>query len=241
MRITASSGRRRLATRSITTSAAISAIALACFAACGEDATGSGPAALGDASVDRTAAVPRVLTDATVATIPDVAVDTSPLPPTDAAACNVRLDAPPLMVTLHIPQGAAVTYDSNPPSSGPHYTTWANFQEYAEPVDDRYLVHSMEHGAVLLLYKCEDAGCPELVDALRAVRDAVPADPLCDPSIRVRIILAPRPANDVTVAAAAWGATYRADCVDAASLAQFIADHYAKGPENFCDPGVTTF
>jgi len=199
-----------------------------------------------DASVDRSAADPRVISDATAAGVADVFVDarsdaSDASDAADAAACNVRLDSPPLMTTVHIPHFAPVVYNSNPPSSGPHYTTWANYQEYADPVDDRYLVHSLEHGAVLFLYKCEDAGCPELVDALRAVRDAVPSDPLCDPSIRVRIIIAPRPANDVTVAAAAWGQTYRADCVDAASLAKFVADHYAMAPENFCGPGVTSF
>jgi hypothetical protein len=57
----------------------------------------------------------------------------------------------------------------------------------------------------------------------------------------VRIILAPRPALDVPVAAAAWGFTYKAECVDAPSLAQFITDHYAKTAENFCAAGVTTF
>ena len=53
------------------------------------------------------------------------------------------------MPAIHIPIGASVVYNSNPPSSGPHYPVWANFQEFAVPVDDRYLVHSMEHGAVL--------------------------------------------------------------------------------------------
>ena len=41
-------------------------------------------------------------------------------------------------------------YDSNPPSSGPHYPIWADFKEYATPVPDGYLVHAEEHGAVLL-------------------------------------------------------------------------------------------
>jgi hypothetical protein len=229
----------RPATRSLATVATLAAMALASIAACGGDDSAASSTAVVDASADRTAADPRVITDATTADVADARPDAADA--TDAAACNVRLDAPPLMTTVHIPHFAPVVYNSNPPSSGPHYTTWANYQEYADPVDDRYLVHSLEHGAVLFLYKCEDAGCPEIVDALRAVRNAIPSDPLCDPSIRVRIIIAPRPANDVTVAAAAWGQTYRADCVDAASLAKFVADHYAMAPENFCDPGVTSF
>ena len=212
--------------------------------ACGGGDDGATPGAAADASVARTPADPRVLLPdaAEAATLPDVVAIEEPPPATDAAACNVRLAMPPLMPALHIPQGASVVYDSNPPSSGPHYVIWANFQEFSEPVDDRYLVHSMEHGAVLLLYNCGDAGCPAgLVEGLRAIRDSIATDPLCDPSIRVRVIIAPRPTNDVMVAAAAWGYTYRADCLDAASLTQFVGAHYAMGPENFCDPGQTSF
>lgn len=160
---------------------------------------------------------------------------------TDALACNVRVALVPPVESPHVPEGTPIVYGSNPPSSGPHYPIWANFQEYASPVDDGYLVHSMEHGAVLLLYRCDLGTCPADIEALRAVRDAHPNDLLCDASIRTRIILAPRPTLDVAIAAAAWGATYRADCVDASSLTAFVAEHYAKAPENFCTPGRSTF
>ena len=39
------------------------------------------------------------------------------------------------------------------------------------------------------------------------------------------------------LAAAAWGATYQASCVDRPSLEAFVRDHYAKGPENLCVSG----
>jgi hypothetical protein len=190
------------------------------------------PDATADASSDADS-----LTDGTD-TVADAGVDDG----VDAAGsgvCNVRLAAPTIAASPHVSEGSAVAYASNPPSSGPHYPSWANFQEFAHPVDDGYLVHSMEHGAVLLLYKCADDGgsCSDMIAQLRAVRDAVPTDPLCDPGIRVRVILAPRSANDAAVTAAAWGNTYRADCVDAPSLAAFITAHYAHGPEDFCFPG----
>ncbi len=166
----------------------------------------------------------------------------APLPlPLGDASCNVVVASPSLVPANHLPESTPIAYTSNPPSSGPHYPRWANFQEFAEPVVDGYLVHSMEHGAVLLLYKCEPSACASTLAMLRAVRDSIATDPACDPSIRVRIVLAPRPTLDVPVAAAAWGFTYRADCVDVPSLTQFVRDHYAKGPEDFCAPGVTTF
>jgi hypothetical protein len=161
--------------------------------------------------------------------------------PVADASCDYVIDAPTIVPSNHVAESEPVAYVSNPPSSGPHYPRWANFQEFAQPVGDGYLVHAMEHGAVLLLYKCDPASCPPIVEALRAVRDAIPTDPACDPAIRVRVILAPRPELDVPVAAAAWGFTYKAGCVDAPSLSQFVTDHYAKAPENFCVPGATTF
>jgi hypothetical protein len=157
------------------------------------------------------------------------------------AACPVTVATHPIQGADHVAEGSMITYATNPPSSGPHYGTWANFKEYDKVIADGYLVHSMEHGAVVIFYDCDPSACvapPGVLDALRAVRNAVPSDPMCDPSIRVRVILAPRPANDVAVSAAAWGATYKADCVDAPSLSKFITDFYAKAPENFCTPGT---
>src|SRR5262249_52761098 len=121
------------------------------------------------------------------------------------------------------------------------YPVWANFQEFTSPVPDGNLVHSMEHGAVVLMYKCDPSNCGAIVAALHAVRDAIATDPTCDPSIRVRIVIAPRPANDVPIAAAAWGFIYRATCIDVPSLTQFVRDHYGKAPEDFCAAGGTTF
>jgi hypothetical protein len=215
--------------------------------ACAADFEPDHEAFVMDATTEDHVDAPVVSTpDAAPPDAPPVEASTFDAAPLDGGVCDVRIDAIPILASPHVADGTPVVYDSNPPSSGPHYNEWANFQEFAHPVDDRNLVHSLEHGAVLLLYNCDaDAGggldggaaCDEVVTALRAVRDAFPDDPLCDPAIRVRIIIAPRPANDVAVAAAAWGNVYRADCVDSASLTAFVTEHYAKGPENFCAPG----
>jgi hypothetical protein len=193
-----------------------------------------------DGRADRVVGVPPLhFVDAGEASVSDAAVEA---PPPPDASCNVVAKDEVIQPGIHVPEGTAIDYPTNPPSSGEHYPVWANFQEYDHPVADGYLVHSMEHGAVALFYDCIPGACaadPGVLEALRAVRAAVPTDPLCDPSIRVRVIIAPRPANDSPITAAAWGATYHADCVDAPSLAQFIADHYAKAPENFCSPGAT--
>ena len=177
------------------------------------------------------------------------------------AGCEVLVDTPPLISSPHIDLGTEVTYSSNPPSSGPHYPVWAAFQEFATPVDRRYYVHDLEHGAVVLLYNCallpgSDGGdggdggdaatpssCETLVQSLRDLMDALPTDPLCDveAGVRHRIVLTPDPLITVPVAAAAWGWTYRAQCFDRLTLDAFARAHYAQGPENECQNGQTSF
>ncbi len=158
------------------------------------------------------------------------------------ASCPVVIDTPPLVVGSHVPEGTPITWNSNPPCSGPHYPVWANFQEFDHPIDLGYLVHSMEHGAVVLFYKCDgDAGsCTSIVDGLRKVRDAVPVDPMCDPAIGKRVVIVPDPLLDVPVAAAAWGWTYKAQCLDLPTLTQFAKDHVAQGTENICAAGSSS-
>src|SRR5215472_4250119 len=105
-------------------------------------------------------------------------LDGYPLHP--AAPCLVTVDAPPLLPGLHVPIDTPVDYDSNPPSSGPHYPIWAAYQTYTTPVDRRYYVHNEEHGAVVLLYRCDDAAdCPAYAAGLQAVVSSLPDDQAC--------------------------------------------------------------
>lgn len=162
-----------------------------------------------------------------------------PGPVRPAASCPVVIETPEVLASPHVDDGTVIAYNSNPPSSGPHYGAWANFQEFTRPLDEGFLVHSLEHGAVALLHKCDPAAadCAPIIEALRKVRDAIPTDPSCSGGLRVRVIIAPFPKLDTPVGAAAWGFTYKGDCVDAPTLTQFINDNYAKAPENFCFPG----
>lgn len=55
----------------------------------------------------------------------------------------------------HMPIGEKVEYNSNPPASGKHYEDWVRSGVYDVPKDDGYLVHSLEHGYVIMSYNCE--------------------------------------------------------------------------------------
>jgi Protein of unknown function (DUF3105) len=158
--------------------------------------------------------------------------------------CDAVVREFPTLTPTHVATGTEVMYSSNPPSSGSHYPVWAAFRVYDMPVDRRYYVHNMEHGGVVFLYKCalvSGAGCPEVVRGLQSAIDAMKADEKCTAPLRVRAVLTPDPLLDTPVAIAAWGATYTAKCVDPPSIAKFVSEHYARGPEDFCTEGQPTF
>ena len=93
----------------------------------------------------------------------------------------------------HVPCTQTVTYQTNPPSSGNHYSCWAAYQTYSSPVPWGNLVHSLEHGAMIVVYNCPQ-GCAADVAAIQSFIDALPLDPNCGASLRKnRIILMPDP------------------------------------------------
>lgn len=55
----------------------------------------------------------------------------------------------------HVPDETVVEYNSNPPTSGNHYGDWTRAGVYDKPVSDGHLVHSLEHGYVILSYNCQ--------------------------------------------------------------------------------------
>jgi hypothetical protein len=55
----------------------------------------------------------------------------------------------------HVQIGTEVQYGTNPPTSGNHYAQWTKWGVYDTPKDDRNLVHSLEHGYVIMHYNCD--------------------------------------------------------------------------------------
>ena len=49
---------------------------------------------------------------------------------------------------------ASFQYNSNPPTSGPHLPTWVKTGVYNQPQSEGELIHSLEHGYVIVSYNC---------------------------------------------------------------------------------------
>ena len=124
----------------------------------------------------------------------------------------------------HVPEGSLVTqYNSNPPTSGPHWPEPLRDGVYDTPKPDEAIVHSLEHGRVWISYK---SSIPETIkEALKKIGRE-----------EARVIVTIRDANDADIALAAWQRldTFNLDEEGAFSEARvrdFIIRYRDKGPE----------
>jgi hypothetical protein len=168
-------------------------------------------------------------------TLPDAAGDALLI---EGGQCTTVVEQHPDEGATHISCSLPTDYLTSPPSSGNHYQCWAAYQTYAAPIPWGNLVHSLEHGAIVIVYNCPD-GCADDVASIQSFIAGLPLDTDCSPSLgKDRIILMPDPTLvGVRFAASAWTWTLRADCFDPLAFRQFFDDHYDHGREIICTDG----
>lgn len=88
------------------------------------------------------------------------------------------------------------SYNSNPPTSGSHDAVWTKSGVYSEPEGAGHLVHSLEHGYVIINYRCgeDEKDCLAFVDKLK---ERVNKD-------LYKLILMPWPTLETNFALTAW-------------------------------------
>jgi len=125
---------------------------------------------------------------------------------------------------------AAVMFNSNPPSSGPHCNTPGQYGAYtAQPLPRCNYLENLARGGVVVVYNCPSP-CNDLIQRIGGSLVGV-TDPDCP---GVRVVITSDKDLDVQVAAAAWGYTWRSTCFDGAaraSLTKFINDHLGSRGE----------
>jgi Protein of unknown function (DUF3105) len=151
--------------------------------------------------------------------------------------CNIRIVESPPTSAIHVELCTEVAYSTNPPSGGDHYAIWAAFQTYDYPVPAGFLVHDLEHGAVVFSYNCPE-GCDDEVAEVQAFIDNQPVDPLCASfTAPRRVLLVPDPELPSRWAASAWGFALTASCFQSGEFGAFYTAHYGRGPEQLCNDG----
>ena len=129
----------------------------------------------------------------------------------------------PIVGQTHVAVGASHDpYNSNPPTSGPHYAEPADEGFYGAPIPDERVVHNLEHGDVWIAYR------PNLPDNVK--------DMLRDIAKKYdKVIITPRDANDFDISVVAWGRldSFNLDngILDRERAENFIKRYVNNGPE----------
>ena len=124
--------------------------------------------------------------------------------------------------TGHLAPGQSVRYRSDPPTSGIHDPRWTDPGAYQRLQSRERLVHSLEHGMVVIYYDRPAA------DALATLKDwaGLYGAPFSG------IVLAPKPGLGEAIILAAWRKTLRLDPFEADAAAAFIDAYRGRGPEH---------
>jgi hypothetical protein len=135
----------------------------------------------------------------------------------------------PIMSSSHITVDSDPgKYNSDPPTSGPHYPNEAQAGFYDTNIYQYpagYLVHNLEHGYIIFWYNCaglSESACSELKSQIKAVMDEVN---------NVKLIAYPWDSVDVPVVMTSWGRLQKVETFDAAQARAFYKTNLNRSPE----------
>lgn len=126
----------------------------------------------------------------------------------------------PDMGAVHVDPGEThEEYNSNPPTSGPHWAGVAGPGVKNEIVADELVLHSMEHGAAVVWYRADLNQ-----DDIDKIKEAFN-------SASGKKIMLPRVELDVPVALTSWGYLLKLDIIDVEKIKEFIEINNDRAPE----------
>ncbi len=132
-----------------------------------------------------------------------------------------RVQTFPLAGNSHLPIGQRITYPTQFPTSGSHDSRPLRAAFFEEPQWPERLVHSQEHGHIVIYYDQLDPADRDILNGWTGLYtgqwDGVIATPM--PGIGRRVVLA------------AWGRLLRLRKFDANAAAAFIDAYRGRGPE----------
>ena len=153
-------------------------------------------------------------------------LESEPLPERGDEQWISQVDSFPSEGSNHVDQGTQIDYKRIPPLSGPHYgsTVSAGFYEETQPFGS--LVHTLEHGAVIIYYD-PAALTPEAEASLRAwARN--------NQGTWRSVVVVPNPKKNPEhpYVLTAWRHRLTLDSYSAEAVQAFAAEYLGRGPEN---------
>jgi len=127
----------------------------------------------------------------------------------------------------HVARGTPVAYGHRPPTSGPHWPQPERWGVHDEPVPPEAWVHNLEHGGLVILYRCARP-CPELLGLLAGAYQTFPRSKWG----HVKLLIAPYPRLSVPLAILAWAWIDELPGFDRERLLRAYTAHVDRGPED---------
>jgi hypothetical protein len=154
-------------------------------------------------------------------------LEAEPLPDSGDNATLAEVETFPSEGNDHVQSGTEVDYGTSPPTSGDHYPNPAPAGFYTETPPLGNLVHSLEHGNVVVYYD-PAAITPEARESLEESAAAHGDDPWAS------VVVAPTPNDEPEspYVLTAWRQMLRLDSYDARTVQAFLAEYIGRGPEN---------
>ena len=141
---------------------------------------------------------------------------------TEGKAALSRVESSPNDGQVHVPSNTRVNYRTDPPVSGNHWDRWMDPGRYSEVPPNEMLVHSLEHGHIVIYFERANAEAVRLLtlwsNMYRGMWDG--------------IVVVPRPGLGNEVIVTAWTKSLRMPMFEPATAAAFIDAYRGRGPEN---------
>jgi hypothetical protein len=116
----------------------------------------------------------------------------------------------------HIAANTAASYNSDPPTNGPHVDELPQWQVYTTPITNELAVHGLEDGAVIINYK--SSLDKESVDKLASIATSY----IQIGGGRGRVVMTPHDSMTDPIALTTWTRIDRLATVDEARIRRFI-------------------
>ncbi len=144
----------------------------------------------------------------------------------------------------HVEAKASVTYEFCPPTSGSHFNAARLgpiapvFYGKDDSTEPEGWIHNLEHGAMVVLYRCPEGCGTEAQTALGALEQQLPASPLCGFPPGANVVVTRFDQMPTPYAAVVWGRVFFLDSLDVSAITTFYAQSADRAPEPQCQQAV---
>jgi len=129
----------------------------------------------------------------------------------------------------HIPAGAPLGNKHQPPSSGNHYATPVPPGTYPTAQPAGNWVHSLEHGYIVVVYRCSGAECADLNSQAKTIMATLPKDAKYG---EVKFVATPYQTMTPKIAVLAWDKEQDMDLMDQGLISAFYKQYIDHGRED---------